>query len=639
MEIADQVRNAARAVLGSGAATLDAALSDFIRPFVQPGFGVSSATVAGLDGTTTGTFPVVIHSLSTAPNVTPIAADAVAVVIRVVEALDAQKLREGYEAISRAKALRKTPLRTERGVPHTNRTLGIIFALRSPLPLDAIADEIQKLNETTSAEQWPDMIAVAETGAIQYAMQFPGEGFGDYLPPGEGALAAYTPPVYVVLTIRPTAADTLNKLLAYVLAHLAFFTPGAQLPRWDAILAGVTKTLIAVTGYQFNQAGELRPVPQEYYSDRYIAPLPLRVTGPGGKVLGKIQFLSWQDGGVILLSGELPLDGFLIFLPPVARSRAKAFRLSQHQISSALPISRDGFADLLGTFQRQSNMTVQPDERGFIVQKVADEGSSSPFMARLLIGPLRLREAVFPDPATRSGFDKAHDFVTSAFFTARAARGKIDMMWEGHATKVTSGEVARSQGPHIKVDESIERPLRQEVETFLNAAVRALKQGMQDVAAALGVDIGFLFKKSGAFEKGVASISQTDPALAEYLRQTRLSWSELLLDRRNAIEHEGWMLPAPMYARANGGIEVIEPLISDRPVRQFVGFTLDRLACFVEEVTTHCLQQRLSADVTVTEIAAADRNSDAPERFHLTAAIGGLPRWRIGYHTSSFEQS
>ena len=47
-------------------------------------------------------------------------------------------------------------------------------------------------------------------------------------------------------------------------------------------------------------------------------------------------------------------------------------------------------------------------------QKIADEGSSSPFIARLMIGLLHLRDHVFPDPAARDAFDKAYDFVLSS---------------------------------------------------------------------------------------------------------------------------------------------------------------------------------------------------------------------------------
>jgi len=66
---------------------------------------------------------------------------------------------------------------------------------------------------------------------------------------------------------------------------------------------------------------------------------------------------------------------------------------------------------------------------------------------------------------------------------------------------------------------------------------------------------------------------------------------------------------------------------------------MDRVACFVEEFTTHCLQRLLTQDITVTEVPRGDRVTVMPERFHITPAIGGLPRWSISYHATSFEET
>ena len=70
------------------------------------------------------------------------------------------------------------------------------------------------------------MIVVAATGAIHYAVQFPGEGVsGDFLPPGDGALDAYTPPMYIVMVMRPTGVYTLNKMLALAMQGTVAMRP------------------------------------------------------------------------------------------------------------------------------------------------------------------------------------------------------------------------------------------------------------------------------------------------------------------------------------------------------------------------------------------------------------------------------
>jgi len=207
-----------------------------------------------------------------------------------------------------------------------------------------------------------------------------------------------------------------------------------------------------------------------------------------------------------------------------------------------------------------------------------------------------------------------------------------------HIRKVASGEIGRLQGKAIHIDESVDKELRKQIESFLNAAVRALKQGMQDLANELGADIGFMFKQQPAFEAGIAALQATDPLLAEYLRQTR-AWSEPLVESRNAIEHRGWTLPRVVYSQRGSGISAAEPEISGQSLNTFLGFMLDRLCCFVEEFTTHCLQRRMVPEITIAELPLANRSEEMPERFRLTLGAGGLARWNLTYHASRFEET
>jgi hypothetical protein len=140
------------------------------------------------------------------------------------------------------------------------------------------------------------------------------------------------------------------------------------------------------------------------------------------------------------------------------------------------------------------------------------------------------------------------------------------------------------------------------------------------------------------FEARAAVLEHTDRALANYLRQTR-TWSERLQQCRNDIEHKGWILPSITYSRSDDTIKVNEPSISGQPVTEFVAFVFDRLSCFVEELTVYCLQREMPPEVTIAEIASAQRLKEAPERFRVTLVRGGLPVWQIAYHHSAFEEA
>ena len=189
----------------------------------------------------------------------------------------------------------------------------------------------------------------------------------------------------------------------------------------------------------------------------------------------------------------------------------------------------------------------------------------------------------------------------------------------------------------IQDNENIDKELRKQVEHFLNSSARVIKQGMQGLTTQLGVDIGFMFKQQRAFERGVAALKATDPLLAKYLEKSRQTWSERLIKSRIDLEHNNWSLPRVTYDASGAKIVAVQPLVAGQPVTEFIHAMLDRVCCFVEDVTAHCIQRKMAAPITLTEIPVADRRSEAPERFQLTLAVGGQPRWNISYHPSAFE--
>jgi len=639
MSLSQEVRDAAQAVVAATPATLIDALNGFIGRFMVWPFRTAPGFVRDYDGHLTERFAAVVHRVKNgeAPDGDAFAADAVAAVIDACEVFDRDALRAAYTRVAQAKRLRKAAPERVPGVPVTTVTLGIIFALRSGVPLEALAEELDRLNVQTPGSERPDMIVVASTGSIQYAVQFPGEGIsGDFLPPGDGALDAYTPPLYIVMVMRATGDFALNRMMAFLIAHLAFFQPGAKLPLWNDMLVGVSQQAVTVTGYQYNQAGELRPVPREFYNDRYLGPRPVRIE-QGGQLLATLEYLPWQDGGAILLKGKLPLEPLLIFLGKDALRRAGVIKLREAQLSYVLPITSDDFRRMLGRIQRQSNMVVRPEETNWVVKKIADEGSQSPFIARLMIGLLKLRGTVFSDQPSRERFDKAYDVVLTSLFSARTAMNEVLRVWEQHERRIASGEAARVQGRQMYIDETVDKALGLQTDVFLSAATRGLKQGMQGVAAELQVNVGFLFQKQAPFEAGVAALQASNPQLADYLRQTR-QWSEVLVGRRNAVEHEGWRLPDVVYGRADNGVKATQPTVDGRSVSEYVAFMFDRLSWFVEDVTAHCLQNLLPRGITITELPREQRHADVPERFRLTLVNGGLPRWVIATHQSTFEE-
>ena len=117
----------------------------------------------------------------------------------------------------------------------------------------------------------------------------------------------------------------------------------------------------------------------------------------------------------------------------------------------------------------------------------------------------------------------------------------------------------------------------------------------------------FFFKDRSAFEKGLVRIFTTHPELSDYLREAR-TWAEKLNLLRNKLEHEGWALPRVGYRESRGKIEMIEPEVAGEPISYFVRGTLDRLCCFVEEVTTYGLRAKMNPILSVAEVPLSERD-------------------------------
>jgi hypothetical protein len=383
---------------------LATALNATLRTILSWPFCVHPGVVFDSEGGRTETFGTLIYTSKSDSEESQVSihADHVACVMDISQTLDLHALRASYERVATAKRLKKTPAPHIPGVPHTTTTLGIIVARDATVAIETLSQELDVLNQQHPDREWTDMVAVLGKSTINYAVQFPGERvLGDYLPPAEGATAAYTAPMYIVLVVKPTGAHTFNKLCAFVLAHAAIFSPGAKLPNWADVLKGVPKEVMAICGYQYNLSGQLRPVPRQFYNDRYLPPRPVYVEDKKGDLLATLQFLPWQDGGVVLLKGTLPLEGLLVFIGKRAFERGGIVRRGDTQLSYVLPITQGDFQEMLTRIQKQSNMTVRVDPTSFVVQKFADEGSSSPFMARLFLGIMRLRDAVFASVITQ----------------------------------------------------------------------------------------------------------------------------------------------------------------------------------------------------------------------------------------------
>jgi hypothetical protein len=607
-----------------------------LNEFLTWPFRASAASIVDSQGGK-ATFETVVNACSATPvqEATSIGSDAAAAVVHAVRDLGAEEIHAGYESIAGVKRLKRTHA-PEAGSINTS-PLGIILAVDSALSVKQIAEAVVEENKQHPSTEWPDMVAVLTKGAVNYAAQMEGGPImGLFTLPNFAYSHRPMPPMYIHVFMRGVGPLAFNAVCALLFMHLMTFSPGTNLPNSQTVLEGKSHLGMTFGAYQFSLEGMLKPAPKEEYLAALYRPLPFRIEDEKGNLLSHIYAIPWQGGAAIKMTGKLPLAGFLPFLGPVA-SNAQIFEQPDGAISSVLPIGKADLTELLRRIQKQTNLTVKPEEPKLVFSKVSDEGTSTPVIVRLSLSILHFRDIVFPDPTHRDKFDDAFEVVFATISNVRANAKKIIEMIEAHRTGIMSGHTAHIKGHTINITESIDLPLHSAVAEFLNGSVRLLKDAMQRLLIVLGLDVGCLYRKSGGYRTGIAKLRKTDPHLADYLEKTR-AWSEPLISVRNDL-HEGWLLPKFAYKENAGAIEIEEPPILGETTSAFVTRMSDRIFCFTEDVLVHALQARMPPELSIAEIPIPDRERESPERFEPTFVSGGATMWRIAYHESQFDET
>ncbi len=631
----------AQKILSDDTISLADGINGLLQPLIST-FKAISAQISGNHGELSEHFSTVIYDgRDITAGIVPI--DAVAMVIDLYDKLTIDNIQAAYQRIAFIKALSKSD------VPNPSEgevfmTTCAIVGKSSSLTLEQIAEEMERLTSNISSYQWPDIIAVLSKGIVNYTAHVPGsEKNGDFfLPAMDTAEQGPVPSVYVNKTIRSSADHTFNKIAAFAMQRVGIFKPGIKLPGFKDITENLPSHGGNTQSYQFNLANQLRPMTHEEAIQSQLPQDTYNIVS-NNEVLGSVQFRTWQDGGIFIVRGNFPLDIFLIFLRQVvsglSSNRLQFFRNPGIQVSFVLPINKAQFLKTLDVFQRSSsNIHVQMDVTKILVRKLADEGTSTPFFARLMMGIFDTQNIVSNKKADRDHFFDLYNPVMANLRSAREAAKDIKQVWKEHQDKVKSGAIVAQKGRTVQIGESIDRRLKRELDSFLTATGRATKNALQKLTKDMGVDIGCFFQTKSEFEKGIKKTRASDPMLADYLIAAR-TWSEPLQKARNTLEHGVFPEPEVQYDVNTTPVQITEPTVDSQPITQYVESALDRVCCFIEEITTYCLQKRMPPGISVAEIPTFERAAEAPVRFKLTFVPGGPAAWVLTAHTHSFENA
>lgn len=281
------------------------------------------------------------------------------------------------------------------------------------------------------------------------------------------------------------------------------------------------------------------------------------------------------------------------------------------------------------------------------LQKVADEGTTEPYIARLWSGAFELRDLLLRHLARgdqdfevrRRHFDERYQPLLDALGAARRNGSRIRTLLQEHKSQVAAGTIVSRQRNALQINETIHAELQEQFGGFLSAAARATKV-TQEVSTYLGINIGFLFQQPPKFQAGLAQLRASgDLELAEYLSRTRSGWSEVLIERRHSLEHKGWRLPDVRYIERPGGqVEVLEPEVDNQSVSEFATVMTSHLLGFVEDMLALAVQRGLAGTGDLIDTPIESRDPAHVRRFRLgVPALQPNDRfWRLRYSELGF---
>jgi hypothetical protein len=408
-----------------------------IAPFLAPSFEIGFAGVKTSTGDVLIEQALIIYTRrSQAADYSEpyVPAESVAGVLYVTKMLNEESLADGYELIGKVKALPGLGRASDEGWHHI--PIGMIIACDCDRPLEELVDAIGRINSRVPSTRWGDAVSVLSRGIINYAVQFEGHGIGgDFILPNTTGAMQFA--MYVHIMACSLGTYTFNRTCALLFMHLGCFSGKTALPTGQMVMDGVRRVAVNPRAYMFDPADLLVPVPDEMRQDRGygLQLLPYRIESQEGKLLSRLQFVPWLDGAAaIRVYGDLPLMPFILMLGRL-NVRVQQMKTSDGTISSILPICKTQFELMLSRIRQQSNMVVKLEQPSWTVTKLADEGTSSPFMARLFLNVLDLKKSALQSKKEIEAFEKPYELVLMSSTTVRELAFEIGQLLTDHAPK------------------------------------------------------------------------------------------------------------------------------------------------------------------------------------------------------------
>lgn len=271
---------------------------------------------------------------------------------------------------------------------------------------------------------------------------------------------------------------------------------------------------------------------------------------------------------------------------------------------------------------------------GFFV-KQADEGTNSPFVARMFLGILELRDLIIMtnnDPrnlqVTRENFDHLYEPVRSFLEIALDAARSLNKISIGLVETGHNGELAKLYpGGGFELINTKGTQIQKEFASVIEHSAIAIKNHLPKLMEQIfGIKIGFLFQNDPDFEKAISGLNSDGLIpLAHYLQSVRFWSNQLIKDIWNQSKHSNWKLNPPKLTIITLPIVHVDlPQVFDIPVNHYAFQVINRCCLLVEDLIVYGFQFHRSSPIGVMEIAHGERLQYQNRRFKAYRKLHGM---------------
>lgn len=252
-----------------------------------------------------------------------------------------------------------------------------------------------------------------------------------------------------------------------------------------------------------------------------------------------------------------------------------------------------------------------PIQPWFVVKRFADIWSWTPWVARIFMGIMQLKDQTMMDDELKKKFEDVHQPILVNLLAAFKALNDIRDLINAHGIKLEAGSIYTVQNGNVSLNETIDHELNTKYKDFIISLHTAVKD-VQSPGKILGLDFWFFYQDDKKFEIWKKAFLEANPNMTTFiqiLEDDRQWYNELNIIRYNYI-HGGYVLPDITYDFSDRTFSISE-WIWDIQAFWHNGWN------FIEDMMIASLQLHVHPMTQIYQIPEGDRNPEAPLRYMI----------------------